>query len=742
MRNNSPITYILNCFALFSAIFAAYSAAYATGVNPGVLANLSSRAQVLTGDNVVIAGFVITGSGTKTVVIRGLGPSLIGLTGVLADPTLSLHDSLGNPIYSNDNWRDTQQSQIQATGLQPSNDLESAIIWTLYAGSYTATLAGNNGGTGLGLVEVYDTSGSDQLANLSTRALVGVGDNVLIAGLIARSTTSALFRAIGPSLSDYGVTNALQNPTLELHDGYGALIASNDNWQDTQALDIQATGLAPTNRLESAILTNLAPGTYSAIVQGVNNTTGVGIVEVYALPDTITFSPNPYYSSVSNNHETPTINCTSAINSQIWASATNSAQGGSLIDGTTHSPGSYSAAIPIPGWAYNGQQFYVVDASLPNAAYRPYRAKVTFAVTPGPAPAGSYPRIFQAWNAADNLNEDPTATLARHDLVWHHPPEFGWNWVDDNGAITQDYHSERIGLIGNPVYSIPTARSLNPNIKILAEIDHYALPLSALGTNDPWWLLVNGQKVLAWPGGDSYKLNEFDPSLQAHVATRARIMMATGQFDGVFLDVCWPEYPYHLPLIQGIRQAIGDLGNGPLIVVNANDNRLSSSVIGYINGVFMESETLGNDWTKWQTARDGLIYNETHTRIPRVNCFESSWINSRNEPSLMRATTCMALTYSYGYALFDDPNYLPAADHLHNWYHPFWSNYRLGIATSGGYAIMGAQYKDFQNGTAVWNPVWNGGVTVTFTEMRTSQASGTRGTSFSLPTNDGDIYTR
>jgi hypothetical protein len=251
----------------------------------GTLTNMSARGQVLTGQNVEIAGFIISGSSFKQVLIRGMGPS-IPLPGVLADPTLSLYNSSGVLLSSNDNWKDTQQSQIEATGLQPTNDLESAIIYKLNPGAYTAILSGTSGGTGIGSVELYELSGTGQLANLSARASVGTGNNVLIAGVTGQSTTGGpevIVRAIGPSLGAFGIIGAMQDPTLALYDASGAVVASNDNWGTTQSADIQATGLAPTDYRESAILTDLVPGAYTAIVSGAGGTTGVASVEVYKL---------------------------------------------------------------------------------------------------------------------------------------------------------------------------------------------------------------------------------------------------------------------------------------------------------------------------------------------------------------------------------------------------------------------------------------------------------------------------
>ena len=251
--------------------------------------NISTRAGVLTGDNILDGGFIISGTDDKAVLIRGLGPSLAQfmLTSVLADPVLELHDSIG-VITTNDNWQDTQQTEIEATGLAPTDPNEAAIVTTLSPGAYTAILEGKDGGTGTGLVEIYDldTAANSKLANLSTRGFVDTGDNVLIGGFITGTeavSANILVRAIGPSLGSAGVSDPLTDATLELHDSNGEVIAFNDNWRDTQESEIENTGLAPTNDLESAILEPLLPGPYTAIVRGVDDTTGVASVEVFDL---------------------------------------------------------------------------------------------------------------------------------------------------------------------------------------------------------------------------------------------------------------------------------------------------------------------------------------------------------------------------------------------------------------------------------------------------------------------------
>ncbi len=271
------------------------------------LGNISTRAFVQTGDNVVIGGFIVQGARPKKVVIRAIGPELTqhGVPNALANPTLELHDHTGALIASNDNWGTTiiggiitmnQVAAIRASGYAPSDSRESAMIVNLPAGSYTAIVRGVDNMTGVALVEVYDLSPAPNsiLENISTRSFVRTGDNVMIGGVIVQGTQSrrVIVRAIGPELTQYGVPNPLADPTLELHDGTGALIASNNNWQHTiiggiitsdQVHDIMESGHAPTDPRESAIIANLPPGNYTAIVRGVNATTGVGLVEVYDL---------------------------------------------------------------------------------------------------------------------------------------------------------------------------------------------------------------------------------------------------------------------------------------------------------------------------------------------------------------------------------------------------------------------------------------------------------------------------
>jgi sugar lactone lactonase YvrE len=251
--------------------------------------NISTRLGVQAGENVLIGGLIITETGGKTVVIRGIGPSLgaAGVQGALQDPILELHYP-GGFVNTNDNWKDTQASQIQATGLAPSDERESAFTYNLGPGNYTIVLKGKNNSSGVGLLEVYDVQQSaGRLANISTRGFVGAEDNVMIGGFILGGGNGAarvLVRAIGPSLAAFGILNPLQNPIVTLRDGNGAVLSSNDDWaKSVDATEIYLSGLKPSNELESALVMTLPPGNYTAVVSGVTGGTGIGLVEAYNL---------------------------------------------------------------------------------------------------------------------------------------------------------------------------------------------------------------------------------------------------------------------------------------------------------------------------------------------------------------------------------------------------------------------------------------------------------------------------
>ena len=236
---------------------------------------------------------IATGTEGKKVIIRAIGPTLtdFGVPGALADPTLELFQG-STLLFSNDDWRNsTQQAEIEASGFAPNKDAESAIIWTLTPGqNYTAIVRGKNGQTGIGVVEAFDLdrAAASKLGNISTRGFVDVDDNVMIAGLIVGPSNGAslkiLARALGPTLSDFGVPGALADPTLDLVNSSGTVIRSNNNWKDSQQSEIEAAGLAPNHDEEAALVETVAPGAYTAIVRGNGRTTGVGLVEVYNIP--------------------------------------------------------------------------------------------------------------------------------------------------------------------------------------------------------------------------------------------------------------------------------------------------------------------------------------------------------------------------------------------------------------------------------------------------------------------------
>ena len=249
---------------------------------------------VQTGDKIGIGGFIISGSAPKRVILRAIGPSLshFGIPDLLADPVLELHGPGAFVTVINDNWRDTQEVEIQATGIAPTNDFESAIVATLSPGAYTGIVRGKNNTTGVALIEIYDLNQgvASKLANLSTRAFVSTGSDIVIAGFLLSDNNISdrvVVRGLGPSLApgSFPASAVLANPTLELRDSNGVLLVANNDWQDdpVQAAELIGDGLAPTNDLESGIAATLPPGLYTALLVGLNNGTGIGLVEVYDL---------------------------------------------------------------------------------------------------------------------------------------------------------------------------------------------------------------------------------------------------------------------------------------------------------------------------------------------------------------------------------------------------------------------------------------------------------------------------
>ena len=336
-----------------------------------------------TGDNVAIGGFIITGVGPRQILLRGIGPSL-GSAGInaLADPLLELHGPAGFQTLTNNNWRDTQETEIIATGIPPTNDLESAIVADLEPGAYTAIFKGNNETTGVGLVEIYDlTVGTAaRLGNLSTRGMVNTGNDVIIAGFIlggGANNDLVILRGLGPSLPG-NLDPLLSDPTLDLRDSNGTQITFNDNWMDdpTQPPIIIGAGLAPSDPSESCIAISLPPGAYTALLAGNNGGTGLGLVEVYDNPTgtgpTPTPTPTPGTSATPTPTPAPTPSPTPTPTATPVPTPTPPLCAENF-DGVTAPvlPKGWVASNPIPGDGVMFSTTTTMASSAPNAAFIP-----------------------------------------------------------------------------------------------------------------------------------------------------------------------------------------------------------------------------------------------------------------------------------------------------------------------------------------------------------------------------------
>jgi len=292
LQNGATYTFAVTAYDTTGAesaysVPASYTAGSAQVIPSAILANISTRSNVKTGDQVMIGGFIVDGVVAKKLALRALGPSLssAGIVGAMPDPVLQVLDSKGAVVAQNDNWN-VAGEQIASYGLAPNDSREAALVVSLLPGAYSAIVSGQGNSGGVALFELYDLSANfGRAANISTRSQVGTGDQVMIGGFIIGGTTGSkvMVRAIGPSLTARGVADALKNPSLDLYDRNGILIGSNDSWRSNQEADIIASTLAPTDDRESAIIATLVPGAYSAIVSGANGSSGVALVEVYAL---------------------------------------------------------------------------------------------------------------------------------------------------------------------------------------------------------------------------------------------------------------------------------------------------------------------------------------------------------------------------------------------------------------------------------------------------------------------------
>jgi hypothetical protein len=344
----------------------------------------------------------------------------------------------------------------------------------------------------------------------------------------------------------------------------------------------------------------------------------------------------------------------------------------------------------------------------------------------------SFPSVFQAWSPAQNVHdESPLHTLARHDLIWHGPEFFGLRW-----------NNRHIGLAdGFTADSVQAAREfrqrllkLNPNLVLIAEIRYRDAHRSYLPDGHAWWLRDKQERIVpGWEEGGYFCLDFHNPQFRSQVAAQAKAVVESAAVDGVILD-WWSDDASRLELVRTVRQAVGEEA---VIIANAND-RQTPQTAPFINGYFMEcyrSQTAKD----WKTIADTLAWAEAHLREPRVNCLETWFHKSRDDLDRMRATTTLVLTHSDGYCLFSDPNPLPTPDHLHNWY-PFWERSLGKPIAERLWHPDGTVSRDFEHGTAVYNPLGNCPVTVRFRERRRSAATGRVDEEHALVCPDGDIF--
>lgn len=344
----------------------------------------------------------------------------------------------------------------------------------------------------------------------------------------------------------------------------------------------------------------------------------------------------------------------------------------------------------------------------------------------------AFPSVFQAWSPVEHLPDaNALEGIARHDLAWNTISLCGLRWDRAPGGLAKAFTSESVEAARRTRRKL---LELNPNLILIAEIRYRDAHRSFLPEDHPWWMRdEQGRIVEGWAEGGFLRLEYRNPAFRRHVAQRAHAAIALGVADGILLD-WWDENDDRLALVQEIRKVIGET---PLIIANTND-RTAPRTAPYINGFFMEcyrSETAQG----WQRIADTLLWAEQHLRVPRANCVEVWYHDSRRDLNLMRAVTTLTLTHSDGYCLFSDPNPLPSPDHLHDWY-PFW-NKSLGkpIGKAVGRAD-GATQREFEKGTVAYNPLGNGPVEIIFEEMRISRATGNRSRTHTLPDGDGDLY--
>jgi hypothetical protein len=358
----------------------------------------------------------------------------------------------------------------------------------------------------------------------------------------------------------------------------------------------------------------------------------------------------------------------------------------------------------------------------------------------------TFPSVFQAWNKADNLGgENPDKTEARHDLGWFSLGQFGLRWDNSFPGLGTAFNASSLA---NALAKRTRLLEYNPNMLMLTEMRYRDAPASWLPEDHPAWQRDAAGKRMPATGKsiDGYLFLDWrKPAFRTLLATQAKAIVESGVFDGIMLDWWDDNDADRINLVKEIRSAIGE---DKLIIVNSNA-RTAPQAAPYVNGLFMESCfspgsgqacAAPNSPQDWQRISDTLRWAESTLRSPHINAVETWFENSRGDLNRMRATTTLALTHSNGYALFGDPNTLPAPDHLHDWY-PFWDHKELGKPTAAMIKRSdGAFQREFEGGTVIYNPMGNPSITVTFPQPRISAATGQTSTAFSLQGMDGDLY--
>jgi hypothetical protein len=344
--------------------------------------------------------------------------------------------------------------------------------------------------------------------------------------------------------------------------------------------------------------------------------------------------------------------------------------------------------------------------------------------------ARSFPSVFQAWNGADNLNEDRLATMARHDLLFHAPDFFGLEWDAGSPGLGTRFIPASVDR-ANRFRAELLAK--NPSMVLLAELRYFEAHRSYLPADHPWWKRKDGRIVPGWEEGGYWKLDFANRDFQNHVAAQAAAVMRSGVVNGIMLD-CWQDEDDWVGLLTRIRRAVGD---DALILINCND-RIATRSAPLVNGIYVEAyktET-PEDWKRVEAA---LVFAEANVRRPKINCLETWFRRSRKDEHLLRAATALSMTRSDGYVLFGDPNDLPSPDHAHDW-HALWDQ-SLGRATAPGEVMADKSVRRaFTGGLVVYNPAGNDRVTVAFGTPHRSAATGVTGTTFAVPALDGDLF--